>query len=253
MRKALLLGIFGLAAGQMLLAQAALPKVGAEFPNFKVKSLTEDNKEFELKDFRGKVVVVDFWATWCRPCVAEVPHLVKLYKEYHEKGLEIVSISLDQSVAKCKKFVEQNEMTWKHSCDGKGWETELVRKHGIGGIPAMFVIGRDGVIVAARARGRNLDDAIKQAIEKKPDEEKKDGDKDKEKDKGKDAVVGDTAMRTLTGEEQALAERWLKIADGLANDFSYRRARHYYELVVETFPKTAPAITARDKLLILPA
>lgn len=120
-----------------------------------------DGSEINLADMKDKVVLVDFWATWCGPCVGEMPNLIKAYEEYHEKGFEILGISLDQDKAALEKFVEERKMTWPQFFDGKGWENELAGKFGIKGIPATFLIGKDGTVVATDLRG----DALEQALE----------------------------------------------------------------------------------------
>ncbi|PTY05861.1 TlpA family protein disulfide reductase [Opitutaceae bacterium EW11] len=137
------------------LAMKAAMKPGVEFPDFSEKSLT--GEPLSLKQFKGKVVLVDFWATWCGPCVAELPNVLAAYQKYHNKGFEIVGVSLDQNKDTLEKFLKEKGMTWGQYFDGKGWENVLARKYGISSIPATFLIGTDGKIVAKDLRGEALE------------------------------------------------------------------------------------------------
>ena len=114
-------------------------------------------------DLRGKVVVIDFWATWCRPCIMTIPHMKSLYAKYKTRGVEIVGISLDKDLQRLKSFVATNKMDWIHACSGKGWDDPTAHKYGIGGIPSIWVIGKDGKVVSDNAR-RNLTATIEKAL-----------------------------------------------------------------------------------------
>jgi thiol-disulfide isomerase/thioredoxin len=113
--------------------------------------------EFDLAKLKGKVVLVDFWATWCGPCVAEMPNVIAAYEKFHDKGFEIVGISLDQDKDSLLKFIEEQKMPWPQYFDGKGWENEIAGRYGIRGIPATFLVGKDGKIAASNLRGGALE------------------------------------------------------------------------------------------------
>jgi len=163
--------VLGLLANGLASAQDL--KRGQEFPEFSEPDM-RTGKTVDLKDFRGKVVLIDFWATWCGPCKAELPNVKKAYEKHHKDGFEIISVSLDQTVDACKTYVEQNKMDWYHICDGKFWEAKLAKKHGVHGIPYAVVIGRDGKVLTTEARGAGLNQAIEEGLKQTGEPEKDD-------------------------------------------------------------------------------
>lgn len=120
---------------------------------FELKFTAVDGREVDVSKLQGKVVLIDFWATWCGPCVAELPNVLKAYKELHAKGFEIVGISLDSDKAELEGFVKAKGMEWPQYFDGKGWQNEISSKYGINSIPAMWLLNKKGMVVSTNARG----------------------------------------------------------------------------------------------------
>jgi thiol-disulfide isomerase/thioredoxin len=119
-----------------------------------IKFTATDGTEVDLAKMKGKVVLVDFWATWCGPCVGEIPHVKDAYAQYHEKGFEIVGISFDKEgdQEKLTKFTKDKGMTWPQYFDGKYWNNDFGKKFGIHSIPAMWLIDKNGNLADANAR-----------------------------------------------------------------------------------------------------
>lgn len=143
--------------------ELAVPSVG---DTLDITFTATDGTEVDLAKMKGKVVLVDFWATWCGPCVAELPNVLAAYKESHANGFEVIGISLDQDKGALEGFVKQRGMTWPQHFDGKGWEGSLVQKFGIRSIPATFLIGKDGKVAAADLRGEELAIKVKDLLGK---------------------------------------------------------------------------------------
>jgi thiol-disulfide isomerase/thioredoxin len=119
---------------------------------FDLKFTAVDGSEVDFAKLRGKVVLIDFWATWCGPCVAELPHVLEAYKKLHDKGFEIVGISLDKDKKKLETFTKEKGMTWPQHFDGQGWQNEISSKFGIKSIPAMWMLDKKGMLVSTNAR-----------------------------------------------------------------------------------------------------
>lgn len=137
---------------------------GASFPDFSEKDVA--GKPLSIANYKGKVVLVDFWATWCGPCVHELPNVIKAYEKHHEKGFEIIGISLDQEEEKLKSFTKEKNMTWQQYFDGKGWGNKLAVKYGVQSIPATFLLDGQGKIIGRDLRGDALDEAVSKALVK---------------------------------------------------------------------------------------
>lgn len=124
-----------------------------------------DGKEMALSSLKGKVVLIDFWASWCGPCRKENPNVVRLYKEYNKKGFEVFSVSLDDNKDAWKRAVEADGLVWPyHVSDLAKWNSVVVKQFGITGIPFTILVGKDGNIIATGLRGPQLEQKLKELI-----------------------------------------------------------------------------------------
>ena len=131
---------------------------------FELKYTAVDGTKVDLAQMRGKAVLIDFWATWCPPCVAEMPDVVKAYQKYHGQGLEIVGVSLDQDKDEMLAFTKKNGMPWPQYFDGEGLESNAIsRSFGIDSIPTMWLIDKKGMLVNSEA-GQDLDANIEKLL-----------------------------------------------------------------------------------------
>lgn len=143
------------------------PRLVAGALPFPIAAKDLSGRPLSLAQYRGKVVLLDFWATWCGPCVGEMPNVIAAYKKYHAQGFDVVGISLDQDRGSLTSFLKQNAMPWRQVFDGQGWKSAVPRRYGVSAIPFGLLIGRDGKIVGVEVRGPELAPAIQQALAKR--------------------------------------------------------------------------------------
>ena len=168
-------------------AQLATQKirVGIEAPNISLKN--PEGKTYSLHDLKGKVVLLDFWASWCRPCRMNNPEVVRIYNQYKSKGFTVFSVSLDGLDANTKRrfagnqasidnylaqertkwisAIQQDNLTWDyHVSDLKKWDCEPAKAYGVSGIPKTFLLDKNGKIAAINARGKALENAVKELL-----------------------------------------------------------------------------------------
>jgi len=139
-------------------------KVGSSAPPIEAQAL--DGKTIRLADQRGKLVYVDFWATWCAPCVAEMPNVAKAYEKFNADGLVVIGISFDRDADALRRFVEQRKIPWPQILAEGAERGPLAQAYGVAGIPATFLIGPDGTVLERDLRGERLLQRVEEEIKK---------------------------------------------------------------------------------------
>jgi thiol-disulfide isomerase/thioredoxin len=172
---AALVGLAGLAigayCGERFLGYRAyhVPAVIQPGQEIEIAGPTVQGPPFDLRELRGKVVLVDFWATWCGPCVAELPHIREVYDRYHARGFEVVGVSLDYRRDRLADYVKEKQIPWPQVFfdeEGeRGWANPLARRYGVTAIPDMILIDTDGRVVPGEVRG-DLGPAVARLLDK---------------------------------------------------------------------------------------
>ena len=129
-------------------ADAATKQLAMRTQPVDLKFTALDGKEVDLTKLRGKVVLLDFWATWCGPCMAKLPEIQAINKKYQDKDFQLIGISLDEDKAALEKTVKSKEMTWPEYFDGKGWQSDVGTRFGVEAIPASFLVDKKGLLHA---------------------------------------------------------------------------------------------------------
>lgn len=130
-----------------------------------IKFKAIDGREVDLAKMRGKVVLIDFWATWCQPCIRELPGLIQAYSALKDKGFEIIGISVDDDLGKLERFVKEVGVTWPQYFDSKGFQNDIASRFEIQVVPTMWLVGKDGIVISTNAR-EGLSEAIETALKK---------------------------------------------------------------------------------------
>jgi peroxiredoxin len=155
------------AAAHDLARISILRKLKIGDPAIELAAVSTEGKKIKLADYRGKVVLLDFWASWCMPCKIEMPNVIKVYDDYHKKGFEIIGISLDADKAQFEEFTKANHMTWPQIYDGKGWQSDLGSRYAVASIPSTFLLDKQGKIRYKNVRGEELRSAVQELLSKK--------------------------------------------------------------------------------------
>jgi peroxiredoxin len=140
----------------------ALTAVGQPAPDF--TQAQADGTPFSLSSLKGKLVLVDFWASWCGPCRRENPNVVAVYNKYHDKGFDILGVSLDSDRDAWLKAIEDDGLTWNHVSDLAYWDNAVAKQYGVRSIPHTVLVGPDGVILAKNLRGEALEAKIAEIL-----------------------------------------------------------------------------------------
>ena len=138
--------------------------VGVQAYDFTLPTI--DGKEISLKDYAGKYVFLDFWASWCGPCRREIPYVTKLYKKYQGKNFEIIGISVDRDEQKWKEAVKEHNMKWTQCCDFQEWNSVVCNKYNVQAIPRTVLIDPNGKVIAVDLRGEKLLEEVGKFLKK---------------------------------------------------------------------------------------
>ena len=144
-------------------AQGPIPNIADNRLDFTVTSLKGDS--IKLSSLKGKVFLLDFWASWCSPCRYSNKHLVKLYSKYKDKGLEILSVSLDEEMKDWKKAVTKDKITWLQGIDTGGWDAMAAMKWRVDALPSSFLVNKNGDVVAINLEKDELEKKIKELLQ----------------------------------------------------------------------------------------
>jgi thiol-disulfide isomerase/thioredoxin len=136
--------------------------VGQKFPGF--NETDANGNQLATSTYRGTVTMIDFWATWCPPCRAEMPNVINTYQMYHSQGFNIIGISLDSDRNALATFTQANGMPWAQYFDGLGWDNKLAKKYNVRSIPMSYLLDRHGIILGKELRGRELVEAVGKAV-----------------------------------------------------------------------------------------
>ncbi len=136
--------------------------VGKVVPDFSATDL--DGKPISLQQYRGKVVLLDFWAVWCPPCIVEMPNVKKVYDTYKDQGFDIIGVSLDTDETRLRNYLKTNDIPWRQIFSGQRWNSPLARQYHISAIPAPWLIARDGTLISRKARGAKLERLVVEAL-----------------------------------------------------------------------------------------
>jgi peroxiredoxin len=136
--------------------------IGQPAPEIALES--PEGNEIALSSFKGKVVLIDFWASWCGPCRKEMPNVVKAYAKFKNKGFEIFGVSLDQDKSRWVDAIQKDGITWPQVSDLKQWQSSVVRQYNIQGIPYTVLLDREGKILAKNLRGEELEKKLAEVL-----------------------------------------------------------------------------------------
>jgi peroxiredoxin len=159
MRHFILIAIF-LCAGIAVHAQL---RIGGQAPEIELPNKADSI--IKLSSLTGKVVLVDFWASWCAPCRQANPYIQKLYKKYQDKGFEVFGVSLDAKKEAWLKAVKQDKLTYTGVIDNAGWNSKVAERFYVDQLPTNFLLDRTGKIVAINIEGKEMFDAVKKLVE----------------------------------------------------------------------------------------
>lgn len=135
--------------------------VGGKAPDFTLN--TPEGKPVKMSDFKGKsYFLIDFWASWCGPCRRENPNVVNAYQTYHDRGFDILAVSLDKKLEPWKEAIEKDGLTWTHVSDLSYWKSEVAKLYGVRAIPSNVLVDKDGIIIARNLKGEDLQQKLKE-------------------------------------------------------------------------------------------
>ena len=140
--------------------------IGKPVPDFSATDL--DGEPISLQDYRGKVVLLDFWGVWCGFCIVEMPNLKRVYDAYKDQGFDIIGVSLDDEESALRDYIKENDIQWRQVFSGKAWRDDpLAQQYNITGVPSQWLIDKDGKLITHKARGEDLEQLVVEALKNK--------------------------------------------------------------------------------------